>query len=165
MEDSIEQPVVNGFLMVELGIFKGYEEKGLLRSLQGKLTGVHKVLCSAAEIACKRRQDFYLGHNGENMIPIQNKIGQGMRIHFEKLLNWHGKNELIPVYLENNILEVKSTGTNNVNNAQQSGSEYGRVVRSQVQRKLCLVMAWNILENLVQMSKWEMVKTEIPESE
>ena len=25
-----------------------------------------------------------------------------MRIHFETLVNWHGKNELIPVFLENN---------------------------------------------------------------
>ena len=61
------------------------------------------------------------------MIPTHSRIGQGMRIHFEKLVNWHGKNEVIPVYLENNIFnfylnrEVKSTDTNNVNNAQQSG--------------------------------------------
>ena len=33
--------------------FQGYDENGLLRSLNGRLTGVHKVLCSAAEIACK----------------------------------------------------------------------------------------------------------------
>ena len=32
--------------------FEGYDEHGLLRSLNGRLTGVHKVLCSAAEIAC-----------------------------------------------------------------------------------------------------------------
>ena len=57
------------------------------------------------------------------MIPIHSKIGQGMRIHFERLVNWHGENELIPVYLKNNIFnfylnrEVKSTGTNNVNDA------------------------------------------------
>ena len=42
----------------------GYDENGLLRSLNGRPTGVHKVLCSAAEIACKWRQDFYLGHDG-----------------------------------------------------------------------------------------------------
>ena len=98
-----------------------------------------------AEIACKGRQDFYLGHDGGYMIPIHSKIGQGMRIHFEKLVNWHGKNELIliPVYLENNIFnfylnrEVKSSGTNKVNNAdlclaknsQQSGNGDGRAVR------------------------------------
>ena len=34
---------------------------------------------------------------------IQSKIGQGKRIHFEKLVSWYGKNELIPVFLENNI--------------------------------------------------------------
>ena len=83
--------------------FQGYDENGLLRSLNGRLTGAHKVLCSAAEIACKGRQDFYMEHDGGYMIPIHSKIGQGMRIHFEKLVNWHGQNELIPVYLENNI--------------------------------------------------------------
>ena len=70
------------------------------------------------------------------MIPIHSKIGQGMRIHFDKLVNWHGKNELIAVYLESNIYnfymnrEVQSTQTNNVNNAQKWRNEYGRAVRS-----------------------------------
>ena len=77
------------------------------------------------------------------MIPTHSKIGQGMRTHFEKLLNEYGKNELIPVYLENNTFdfylhrEVKSAETHNVNDAeqcfakesQQSGNEYGRAVR------------------------------------
>ena len=78
------------------------------------------------------------------MIPIHSKIGQGIRIHFEKLVKWHGKNELIPVYLENNFFqfllnrEVKSAETNNVNdadhclatNSQQLGNGDGRAVRS-----------------------------------
>ena len=68
----------------------------------------------------------------------------------KKLVNWPGKNEHIPVFLENNIFkfylnhEVKPTETNNVNdpdhclakNCQQSGNGDGRAVRSQVQRKL-----------------------------
>ena len=59
-------------------------------------------------------------------------------------MNWYGKNELILVYLENNIFNVylnregKSTETNNVNdadeypteNCQQSGNGDGRTVRS-----------------------------------
>ena len=75
---------------------------------------------------------------------IHSKIGQGMRIHFEKLLNEYGRNDLIPVYLENDTFnfylngEVKSTEPHNVNdaghcfakNSQQSGNEYGRAVRS-----------------------------------
>ena len=64
--------------------FQGYNENGLLRSLNGRLNGTHK-----------GRQDFHLGHDGGYMIPIQSKIGQGMRNHFEKLVNWHRKNELI----------------------------------------------------------------------
>ena len=124
--------------------FQGYDENGLLRSLNGRLTGVQKLLCNAAEFACKVRQDFSLGHDGGYMIPIHSKIGQGTRLHFEKLVNWYGMNELIPVYLENNIFnfylnrEVKSTESNNVNdadhyptkNCQQSGNEDGRAVRS-----------------------------------
>ena len=107
--------------------FPRYEQNGVCRSLNERLTGAQKVLCNAGEISCKGRQDFYLGHDGGYVIPIHSKIGQGMRIHFEKLVlvNWHGKNELVPVYLENNICnfylnrEVKSTETNNVNNAEK----------------------------------------------
>ena len=53
--------------------FQGYDKNGLLRSLNGRLTGVHRVLCSAAQIACKGRQYFYLGHDGGYMILIYNK--------------------------------------------------------------------------------------------
>ena len=57
-------------------------------------------------------------------------------------MNWYGKNELVPVFLENNIFnfyldrEVKSTETSHVNdadptkNCQQSGNGDGRAVRS-----------------------------------
>ena len=78
------------------------------------------------------------------MILIHSKLGQGMRIHFGKLVNWHGKNELIPVYVESNFFnvylnrEVESGETNNVNeadhslakNCQQSENGDGRAVRS-----------------------------------
>ena len=43
----------------EVWQFQGYDENSLPRSLKGRLTDVHKVLCSAAEIACKGRQVFY----------------------------------------------------------------------------------------------------------
>ena len=94
--------------------FQGYDENGLPRSLNGQLTDAHQVLCSAAEIACKGRQD------GGYMIPVHSEIAQGRRIHFEKLVNWYGKNEFIPVYLENNIFyfylnrEAKSAEIRNV---------------------------------------------------
>ena len=86
--------------------FQGYDENGLLRSLNRRLTDVDKVLCSAAEIACKGQQDFYLGHDGVYMIPIHSKIGPGMRINFEKLVNGYEKNDLTPVYLENNTFST-----------------------------------------------------------
>ena len=41
--------------------FQGYDENGLLRFLGGRLAGVHEVLCSAAEIACKRTTRFLSG--------------------------------------------------------------------------------------------------------
>ena len=59
--------------------FQGYDENELLRSLNGRLTVVHTVLSSAAEKACKGRQDFYLGHDGGYMIPIHSKIDQEMK--------------------------------------------------------------------------------------
>ena len=83
--------------------FKGYDENGLLRSLNGRLTWVHNLFCSDAETACVGRQDFHLGHDGGYIIPIYSKIGQAMRNHFEKLVSQYGKNELIPFYFENNI--------------------------------------------------------------
>ena len=61
--------MVNGFLMVELGNSKDTTKTVLLGSSNGRLTGVHEVLCSAAEIACKGRQEFYFGHDGGCMIP------------------------------------------------------------------------------------------------
>ena len=109
--------------MVKLDSFK--DTMKTVRSLNAGLTDAHQGLCSVAEIACKEQQDF---------------VG----IHFEKLLNEHGKNDLIPVYLENNTFnfnlnqEVKSAETHNVSDAeqcfakksQQSGNEYGRAARS-----------------------------------
>ena len=104
MEDSFEQPVANGFLTV----CSSKDMTGLLRSLNGRLTGVHKVLCSAAEIAHMGRHDFYLGHDGGHMIPIYSKIDQEMRNHFEKL-GWNGKNELFPVLSHRNHLSSRET--------------------------------------------------------
>ena len=70
------------------------------------------------------------------MIPIHSKMGQGVRTQFEKVVNCHGRNELIPENLEYNIFNiylgrrVKSTETNNLaKNSQQSRSEHDRAVR------------------------------------
>ena len=78
MEDSIGLPAVNGFFDGGAWQFQGYDESGLLISLNGRLTDAHKMLSRAAEIACKGRQDFYLGHDGGYMIPTHSKIGQGV---------------------------------------------------------------------------------------
>ena len=149
---------------VEARQFEGFDEKGKPRSLNGRLTDthqvlgsnasafakaqsvpdIHKVRCSAAKIAYKEQQDFSVGRDGGYMIPIHSKIGQGTRIHFEKLLNEDGRRSLIPVYPEQDALnfylnrEVKSEEIYSVNyteqylekEIQQSGNEYGRAVRS-----------------------------------
>ena len=66
--------------------FQGYDENGLPRSLNGRLTDAHEVLCSiasasapapasgAAVIGCKEQQDLYVGHNGGYMISIHSKL-------------------------------------------------------------------------------------------
>ena len=145
--------------------FQGYDENCFLRSLDGRLmnacevlngialapssraipelTGVPKVLDIAAKIACKEQQDFYVKHNGGYTIPIHSKIGQGMRIHLEKLLDEYGRNDLIPVCLENDTphfylnREVNSDENHSVRDAeqnfekesQQSGNGCGRAHR------------------------------------
>ena len=70
------------------------------------------------------------------MISMHSKIGQGMRMHFERLLNWYGRQQLIPVHIEDNIFnfylskELKSTETKIVNTFQQCGNDDGKAVRS-----------------------------------
>ena len=59
------------------------------------------------------------------MILMHSKIGQGMRIHFEKLLHEHEMYDLVPVHLENGApsvylnREVKSEETHSVNDVEQ----------------------------------------------
>ena len=72
--------------------FQGYDENGLCRSLNGRLIGAHKVLCSAGEVACNGRQDFYLGSEGGFMIPVHRNFGHEMRMYFERQVNWYGRN-------------------------------------------------------------------------
>ena len=70
MEDSIEQPV-SGECIPDGGAwqFQGYGKQRFV-SISER---VHKVLCSAGEIACKGRQDFHLGSDGGFVIPVHSK--------------------------------------------------------------------------------------------
>ena len=77
MGESIGLPVGERIPDGGASQFQGYDENGLLRSLTGRLTGVHKVLCSAAEIACKGRQDLYLGHDGTNLVFLCTRSLEG----------------------------------------------------------------------------------------
>ena len=78
--------------------------------------------CNAGENACKGHEDVDLGSDGGFMILADSNIEKEMRVHFERLVRWYGRQELIHVYIENNIFhlyfskEVKSIA----NNSQQS---------------------------------------------
>ena len=67
------------------------------------MAGVHKVLCSAGDIAVKGGHDFYLGADGGHIIPLHSEIGKKMRDYFDYLLKWYGADDLLPVYLEGNV--------------------------------------------------------------
>ena len=62
---------------------------------------MYTMCCPVLQKSCANDKISTLDHNGGHKIPIHGKSGQGMRIHFEELVNWQGKNELIPVYLDN----------------------------------------------------------------
>ena len=61
MENSFSLPVANGFLMVD-GVwqFQGYDQNGLLRSLNRRLIGAH--MCNAAlqKKSVQRKTGFLL---------------------------------------------------------------------------------------------------------
>ena len=122
---------------------QGYDENGLLRSLNGRLIGVHKVLCSAAEKNRVQRTTGFLPRTRRWI--HDSDLQQNWSRNEEPLRevgDWYGKEELIVVHLKNNIFnfylsgEVKSTETNNVNeaclakNCQQLGNGDGRAVRA-----------------------------------
>ena len=61
MEDSVGLPVVNGLLMVQLGNSKDTLKNGLLRSLNGRLTGVHKGVVQRCRDRVQRTTRFLSG--------------------------------------------------------------------------------------------------------
>ena len=88
------------------------------------------------EIACEGHQDFDMGSDGGFMNTAHRKVGQEMRIHFERVMSWYQGTQVTPLYSAGNFFnfflsrEVKSTETSIVNNSHQPGNEYGRAVRS-----------------------------------
>ena len=141
-EDSIGLPVVNGFLMVELGNSKDTTKTDCSDLwMEDSLVHTHSV------VQCWR-----------NCVQKTWRFLFGIRrwLHASKSQQdwpwnegcisrdwWFGAEEkqLIPVYIKNNIFnfylgkEVKSTKTNIANNSQQSGNEYGRPMRSYVEHR------------------------------
>ena len=133
MQSSVEQPVTECILDDGTWHCQGYDENGLCRSLNGRLTGVHKVLCWRNRV---HRTISLFGSDGGFMIPVHSKLGHEMRMHFERLVSWYGRKQFRPVNIENNIFNfylsnaVQSREINIGHNSQQLGNEYGRAVRS-----------------------------------
>ena len=115
MEDSNGLPEVKGFLMVELGNSKDTTKTDCLDPRMEDSRVFTKFCAVRQKSRAKDDRNFHLGHDGSYMIPIHSNIGQGMRIHFEKLVDWYGRNALIPVSRKQHFnfylnREVKSTG-------------------------------------------------------
>ena len=125
---------MTGSQMAKLGNFKDTMTM-VCPDLNGRLTDAHQVLGSNVSICtstgvknCRDRVQrttrLLCGTDGGYMIPIHSKNCQELRIQFEKLVNLHGKNELIPVFLEKDApnfhlnREVKSEEIYSVNDAE-----------------------------------------------
>ena len=81
----------------------GEDEHGVLRSLPGRCSDVHKTLASASKIAVNGRMDHYLGFDGGYCVPRDSPVGRGLRAALESLVQKHGMKGLIPVYLEDGV--------------------------------------------------------------
>ena len=79
---------------------------------------VHTKFCAMLQKSRAKSDKISTSDDGGYMIPIHSKIGQGMRIHFEKLVNSFGKNELTPVHLENNIFNFPLESRSEINRDQ-----------------------------------------------
>ena len=116
------------------------------------------------------------------MIPIYSDIGQGMRNHFENLVSWCGKNEFSFLSISKNIFQFLPELRSEIHRDQQC--EQRSEVGKRVWQSSALVSPTKTLnrdvapngddiekfDNLVQMSKWETLKTnpwkqKFPESE
>ena len=81
--------------------FQGCDENGTCRSLNGRLTGVHKVLRSAVEIACEGRQifsrfrwwfhDSSIQHNWPGHEDTLRQIGELVRKTTSSMSSWAKK--------------------------------------------------------------------------
>ena len=99
------------------------------------------------------------------------KFVMKIRMHFDRLVTWYVRKQLIPVYIEANTYnfywskDVISTETNTVNSSRQLGNDCGRALRSYVRRKSWtwiwtrLMMTLNRFKRPVKISKWDTMKT------
>ena len=83
--------------------FKGYDENGKFRSIGGRLSGVHKVLCSAGAMAERGKQDIYLTDSGGFIVPRESPIGVEIRRAIQWCKAQHGEDDLVPLYLEDHV--------------------------------------------------------------
>ena len=84
-------------------ILKGRDERGGPVHLSGRLSDVHKVLASAGAMARKAKHIYVLGDDGGWIVPNGTYFFQALKQTLTRLQHEIGVNELIPVYLENDI--------------------------------------------------------------
>ena len=65
------------------------------------------------------------------MVLVQSKTGKAMRIHFERMVSWYGRPQLIPVYIEDIIFNFYLSKEGEVNGNQhcEQFSAVGKRVR------------------------------------
>ena len=62
----------------------------------------------------------FQGYDGNILLrSLNGRLTDVMRTQLEKLMNWHGKNELIPVFFENNIFDFVPEPRSEIHRDQQ----------------------------------------------
>ena len=101
---SIEPPVVNATLDGGAWHCQGYDEKWLLPVSERKTHGCTQSFVHCGRNCLQRTSRFFFGSDGF-MMPVHCKVGQEMRIHFERWVSWYGRKQLIPVKIEIDIFK------------------------------------------------------------
>ena len=124
-EDFIERPVEECILDGGAWQFQCNYENGWCRSLNGRPTGVHQVLSSVGEIVCK-------GPTAVSWFQCTSQWARKWRTHFERLVNWNGREQLNPVYIGDHIINstwAKKWSQQKSIYARISGFERSRIMK------------------------------------
>ena len=87
----MERPVVSAFFMVEYGSFK-VTMKMVCADLRKEDSRVYTNICALDEKSRVKDVISIFGSDSGFVIPVRSKIVQVMRMHFERLVSWYGRN-------------------------------------------------------------------------